>query len=74
MSNRRRPYTSPFENGKPSGSRDVMEDEMKENKMRTIAGLQDSVASIKQASLAIKKHMIDEEGLIHDIDEGMQTN
>lgn len=73
MSNRRRPYTSPFGNGEPS-SRDVMEDEMKENKMRTIAGLQDSVASIKQASLAIKKHMIDEEGLINDIDEGMQTN
>ena len=71
MSNRRRPYSSPFGSGENSGSRDVMADEMKQDNMRTIEALRGSVAQIKEASMAIKKHMIDEEGLITDIDEGM---
>ena len=74
MSNRRRPYSSPFGSGENSGSRDVMADEMKQDNMRTIEALRGSVAQIKEASMAIKKHMIDEEGLITDIDEGMATN
>ena len=48
-----------------------MADEMKQDNMRTIEALRGSVAQIKEASMAIKKHMIDEEGLITDIDEGM---
>jgi hypothetical protein len=36
--------------------------------------LEKSVTQIKEASLAIKGHMIDEEGLVVDIDKGFDKN
>ena len=47
---------------------------MLSNTNQKIDGLTNSVAQIKEATLAIKKHMIDEEGLVVEIDKGFEKN
>ena len=73
MSNRRT-YTSPFGDRNKRDSSGVLENDMKQNTDQAINSLIGSVAQIKEASMAIKNHMIDEEGLITDIDQGFTKN
>jgi hypothetical protein len=53
---------------------DVLEDEMQRKTCEQLKNLEKSVMQIKQASIAIKGHMIDEEGLVVDIDRGFDKN
>ena len=71
---KRRAYTSPFGDRNKNTSSGVLEDDMKQNTDQAINSLIGSVAQIKEASMAIKNHMIDEEGLITDIDQGFTKN
>ena len=57
-----------------SASQDVLEDEMRAKTELQMRDLTASVVSIKQASLAIKGHMIDDESLVGEIGLGLDKN
>ena len=51
-----------------------MEDEIKEQTNQQLSSLSSSVSQIKQASLMIQGHLVDEEGLRREIETGMEKN
>ena len=53
---------------------EVLEDEMTRRTNERMEVLQRSVAQIREGAEAIQQHMIDEEGLVVEIDKDMEKN
>ncbi len=53
---------------------DPLEEEMERKANEQLKNLTNSVLQIKEATLAIKGHMIDDESLVKDIDRGFDKN
>ena len=56
------------------GEGQVLENDMQGRTNEKIRDLERSAASIKEGAQAIKKHMINEEGLLVDVEKGFEKN
>ena len=57
----------------PSGD-EVLEDDMTRRTNEKMDQLSRSVSQIKEGANAIKQYMVDEEGLVQDVDKGIDKN
>jgi hypothetical protein len=68
--NNRPPIPNSNFKGHQPDERSVLADEMQSRQNETIQGLTQSVQEIKAVSENIRGHLVDEEGLRHDIEGG----
>ena len=67
-------YRGPAQRRRTDPHQSVLEDEMEAKNNRKIAQLHQSATSIKEGAQAIQKHMINEEGILVDIEKGFEKN